>query len=232
MAGRIAYTGGIVTNGLVLNLDAAKRDSYPGVGTSWRDIVSNTVTGSLLNGPTFNSGNGGSIVFDGVDDGVSIQHNSNIDIRNQITMECFFKLNSFTPGGPSADRTALIIKSYSYYLTINTTGKIDTYFYGTNTGAYYTSNSSVSLNQWTQAVVTFNGNTVNWYINGNLDKSQSQTGTITPDQNADLGIGREVFANYGRGLNGTISKVLIYNRALSASEVLQNYNALKGRFGL
>jgi len=65
MAGRIAYTGGIVTNGLVLNLDAAKRDSYPGSGTIWRDIAGGTATGSLINGPVFNSNNGGYISFDG-----------------------------------------------------------------------------------------------------------------------------------------------------------------------
>lgn len=68
MAGRISYYGGIVTNGLVLALDAAKKDSYPGSGTVWRDISGNGNNGTLTNGPTFNSGNGGSIVFDGVDD--------------------------------------------------------------------------------------------------------------------------------------------------------------------
>jgi hypothetical protein len=59
MAGRIAYYGGIVTNGLVLALDAAKKDSYPGSGTLWKDISGNTNNGTLINGPTFNSGNGG-----------------------------------------------------------------------------------------------------------------------------------------------------------------------------
>jgi hypothetical protein len=218
---------------LVLNLDAAKVDSYPGTGTTWRDISGNNNNGTLTNGPTFSGiGKQASIVFDGVDDGVSTTHNSSIDVRNQISMECFFKLNSFTPGGVYADRSCLIIKAYSYYLTINLSGKIDTYFYGINTGTYYSSNSSVSLNQWTQAVVTFNGTTINWYINGNLDKSQSQSGTITPQRDGDLGIGREGFENYGRATNGRISKAVIYNRALSADEVSQNFNALRGRYGI
>ncbi len=72
MAGRIAYYGNIVRDGLVLDLDAAKRDSYPGSGTSWRDIAGGVITGSLINGPTFDGNNGGSIVFDGADDYVNL----------------------------------------------------------------------------------------------------------------------------------------------------------------
>ena len=68
MAGRIAYYGGIVKDGLILDLDAAKRDSYPSSGTVWNDISGFQNNGTLINGPTFNSSNGGSIVFDGVDD--------------------------------------------------------------------------------------------------------------------------------------------------------------------
>jgi hypothetical protein len=68
MAGRISYYGNIVKDGLILDLDAAKRDSYPGTGTTWNDISGNQNNGTLVNGPTFNSGNGGSIVFDGVND--------------------------------------------------------------------------------------------------------------------------------------------------------------------
>jgi hypothetical protein len=71
MAGRIAYYGNIVTNGLILDLDAAKRDSYPGSGTSWRDISGLQNNGTLINGSIFDSANGGSIMFDGVDDFVS-----------------------------------------------------------------------------------------------------------------------------------------------------------------
>ena len=181
-------------------------------------------------GVLYSSANGGSLSFDGVDDGVNIPHNSNIDIRNQITIECLFYLNSFTAGGPYTDRITIITKAYSYYMTIGPSGKIDVYFYGT--GGYFSSNSSVNLNQWTHVVVTFNGSTINWYINSIIDKSLSQGGTITPERNGDLNIGRELFENYGRGMNGRISNAKIYNRALSAAEVSQNFNALRGRYGL
>ena len=222
----------IVTNGLVLCLDAASRKSYPGSGNVWRDLSGNGNNGTLTNGPTFSSANAGSLVFDGVDDGINIAHNSVIDIRNQITIECLFYLNTFTAGGPVTDGVTLIIKSYSYYMTISSSGKIDTYFYGIGISNYVSSNSSVNLNQWTHAVVTFNGSTINWYINGVIDKSLSQIGTIIPQRNGDLCIGRELFENYGRGMSGRISNTKLYNRALSTQEVQQNFNALRGRYGI
>ena len=211
-------------------LPQENRGTTVATGGGWADMTGRSNNGELVNGPTYNSANGGSLVFDGVDDGVNIPHNSNIDIRNQITMECLFYLNSFTAGGPNSDRITLITKSYSYYMTINLSGKIDTYFYGT--GGYFSSNSSVNLNQWTHVVVTFNGSTINWYINGIIDKSLSQSGTITPERNGDLGIGREVFENYGRGMNGRISNAKLYNRALTAQEIQQNFNATRSRFGI
>lgn len=220
----------IVTNGLVLCLDASDIKSYPKSGTTWFDRSGNGNNGTLFNGVGYNSGNGGSLVFDGVNHGISIPHNSIIDIRNQITMECLFYLNTFTAGGPYTDRTTLIIKSYSYYMTIGLSGKIDTYFYGTGGSNYFSSNSSVNLNQWNHVAVTFNGSTINWYINGIIDKSLSQIGTITPQRNGDLCIGREVFENYGRAMNGNISNIKLYNRALSPQEIKQNFNSTKGRY--
>jgi hypothetical protein len=80
MATRYNYTGGIVTNGLVLNLDAAKVDSYPGTGTTWRDISGNNNNGTLTNGPTLTgSGKNLAITFDGTNDYTEILDNSIID---------------------------------------------------------------------------------------------------------------------------------------------------------
>ena len=66
------YSPNIITDGLVLYLDAANTKSYPGSGTTWRDLSKSQLNGTLTNGPTFNSSNGGSIVFDGVDDYVNL----------------------------------------------------------------------------------------------------------------------------------------------------------------
>ena len=82
MAGRIAYYGNIVKDGLVLDLDAAKKDSYPGTGTAWNDISGNRNNGTLTNGPTFNSSNGGSIVFDGTNDYINTVTATSLGIKS------------------------------------------------------------------------------------------------------------------------------------------------------
>jgi hypothetical protein len=108
MATRYNYTGGIVTNGLVLNLDAAKTDSYPGTGTTWRDLSGNSNNGTLTNGPTFSGiGKQASIVFDGVDDYVSLGVNtlgSRLNGASGVTLSSWIKISNLT-----SERTILFI---------------------------------------------------------------------------------------------------------------------------
>ena len=80
----------IVTNGLVLYLDAANKKSYPGTGTTWTDLSGLGNNGTLTNGPTFNSANGGSIVFDGVDDYVSVANNSSLNASTQTVSVWYY----------------------------------------------------------------------------------------------------------------------------------------------
>jgi hypothetical protein len=82
----------LVQNGLVLALDAADKNSYRGTGTTWSDLSGNNNTGTLTNGPTFNGGNGGSIVFDGVDDYADFG-NVLASLTN-LTLECFVKFGT------------------------------------------------------------------------------------------------------------------------------------------
>jgi hypothetical protein len=101
MSGRVSYLGGIVKNGLILDLDAGKLDSYNRVGTSWNDISSNGYVGTLINGPIYNSSNGGSVSFDGVDDYGRIPYNSNFNLSNtDYTLEGWFNSNSFSTDYP------------------------------------------------------------------------------------------------------------------------------------
>lgn len=67
-----------VTNGLILSLDAANTRSYPGSGTVWTDLSRSGINGTLTNGPTFNTANGGNIVLDGTDDYVNCSNSSTI----------------------------------------------------------------------------------------------------------------------------------------------------------
>jgi len=227
MAGRIAYYGNIVTNGLVLDLDAAKRDSYPGSGTSWRDISGLQNNGTLINGSIFDSNNAGSIVFDGVDDYVNIPHNAIFNLTTAITICIWYKTST------TVDAYLTTKADDSFYLAIGPTGttanKMSFYLNGTSGGWFQTlANAATGL--WTQVTATWNGSTSNLYLNGILDNSGSRPGTMLTGTNP-------VYIGYRPAspkpyYSGSISQTQIYNRALSAAEVLQNYNALKGRYGL
>ena len=223
MAGRVAYYGNIVKDGLVLDLDAAKRDSYPGSGTTWNDIASGVITGSLVNGPTFNSGNGGSIVFDGVNDFVSFSTITN----NTYTIDFWYKM-----GGNDG--------SYGYFassgdngLAISEGGTLNGLIYGQ---FYYWNGVGLnnlgiipSTTNWNHicALINTSINNIQIYGNGN----QSSTTTVTSMSTSITNIGRYITSNLNF-LKGNLASYKVYNRALSTTEVLQNYNATKGRYGL
>lgn len=220
MAGRIAYYGNIVTSGLVLNLDAAKRDSYPGSGTTWRDISGNSNNGTLTNGPTFNSDNYGSIAFDGVDDYVLLP-NGLLSGTGDFTVNQFIKPNGSVVGTTFGNFS---------------TGNLQVLF-GTNyIGMWLDNNSTYLINPLSQyttnpvmITASRNGTTTYFHINGVLQKTGSSSSTIgTPSSQFRLGTNTATSETY----NGGIYTTQIYNRALSPSEILQNYNATKTRYGL
>jgi hypothetical protein len=238
MAGRIAYYGGIVTNGLVLDLDAAKRDSYPGSGTSWNDISGNRNNGTLINNPTFNPSNGGSIVFDGVDDRVDSTVNN--VVPNSWTVASWL-INTKTTGVAVFVAKSGEAPNYNQNFLLAWASTLNSRFYisgKTTTGIYYsqcTSSFSPSTSSIYNVVGTFDSNTtiLSLYINGVLDNVKTIGVGFTTGSNLPIQVGcsdgTSSPANFAKG---PIYNTLIYNRALSASEVLQNYNALKGRFGL
>jgi hypothetical protein len=218
---------GIVTDGLVLNVDAGFTPSYPTTGTSWYDLSSNSNNVSLTNGPTFNSSSGGSIVFDGADDyGLGAKA---LNYNNSVTIESWIYPTNY----PSRDG-GFILSNLGYYLEYGTDGKLKSYFYGLSSAGYHESNNAVPLNTWSYAntVRDKDNNTIQFYINGVLDKTISN---ITGNINNGIGNGRPQVGGFTGGsyrFNGRLSNIKLYNRALSADEVLQNFNAQKGRFGL
>jgi hypothetical protein len=237
MAGRIAYYGGIVKDGLILDLDAAKQDSYPGSGTVWRDIANNVITGSLINGPTFNNANGGSIVFDGVNDRVDSTINN--VVPNSWTVASWL-INIKTTGV-----AAFVAKSgegpnYNQNFLLGWASTLNSRFYisgKTTTGIYYhqcTSSFSPSTSSIYNVVGTFDSNTtiLSLYINGVLDNVKTIGVGFTTGSNLPIQVGCSDGISPGNFAKGPIYNALVYNRALSASEVLQNYNAQKSRFNL
>jgi len=226
MAGRIAYYGGIVTNGLVLALDAAKRDSYPGTGTTWNDISGNGNNGTLTNGPTFNGANGGSIVFDGTNDYVQTNYNTAL---TDFTACVWFKV----PDSTNVGSARILDKSFinGFYLGKNYLGTANSWGGGVREAASpYGRYLTLTDGQWHFLVSTRSGTTHTLYGDG-IVNTTSGTVSSTPLSTSSMRIGIE-FSTISSPFKGDISQVSIYNRALTPSEVLQNYNATKGRYGL
>jgi hypothetical protein len=225
--------GNIITEGLVLYLDAANQASYPGSGTTWFDLTDNKNNGTLTNGPTFNSANGGSIVFDGVDDYVLCSKQTSLVSTTQLTMCAWMKRNLFNSRVIGVGQSVGVGNDVIFELWDDGFAYFEV---GNGANSYGTvANTSTD---WQYLVMTFDGtqsgnaNRLKGYVNGALQTLNyntsipSSTGTV----DAPLIIGAGLIT--GAYSNGNISNIKIYNRALSASEVQQNYNALKYRFGL
>jgi hypothetical protein len=238
MAGRVAYYGGIVKDGLVLNLDAAKRDSYPGTGTTWRDISGTTVTGSLVNGPTFNSDNGGSIVFDGVDDYATgfgdTSTFSFIQNTGIFTISAWIRLTDFANSRYILGNNNGTGGAKGLFIGYETTNQRFTFSLtnGATSFLVFRRNSLITNSNYTYVTYTGNGVNSTLYKDGVFVITSNNYGTLsTGNSTNELGVGRvnNLSNTYWQG---NISVVQIYNRALTAQEVLQNYNATKGRYGL
>ena len=228
MAGRVAYYGGIVKDGLVLDLDAAKKESYPGSGTAWNDISGNGYTGTLTNGPTFDSANGGSIVFDGVDDFIAGSASANFAFgTGDFTLSYWTYINSFSGTGTPTFidlRTSGAGPGYADYIQTN---KFKLFINGVDA---YTSTGSISSGSWYNITTTRQSTTLSVYFNGILDGTASNNANLTEN---GFRLARNINTSGTSYLNGRIASVLIYKgKSLSSTEVTQNYNALKGRYGL
>ena len=223
----------ISTNGLVLALDAGNRFSYVSGSTTWNDISNNGNNGTLTNGPTYSSGSGGSIVFDGVDDYCGLIINS--QLSNSFTFSAFVKL-PIIPGNVSGVAVSEVASYGNYWALLGLYQyKWHWGLYNGNTNPYIISNISPILNTWTYITGVRNilTSTLYFYVNGNLDSSISDTTSTVPTYSA-FTVGGQASNPFGQSrlFNGNIALTQIYNRALSAQEVLQNYNATKTRFGL
>jgi hypothetical protein len=226
----------IIEDGLVLYLDAGNRKSYPGSGTTWFDKSGGGNNGTLINGPTFNTGSLGSIVFDKIDDYINVNIQIQFDRLNPFTLGAWVNTNDGN-NNQIINNETVEYRGYQFAIDIN--GKL--FFFLRNTvstnflGVRMLSN--FPLNLWCYVTAVYNGSSnasgVKLYINGieQITEIAGDNLTSTTISNQTTWIGRRRPITQGP-FNGKISIVQIYNRALSAQEVLQNYNATKGRFGL
>jgi hypothetical protein len=213
----------IVTDSLVFAIDGAQKE---GTGTVWLDLTGNQNNGILINGPTFDSANQGSVVFDGSDDYVTIAQTAGAFSQDTMTTEHWVKFDAFNGGGDMLlmDRTAY-----------NGADGIETFILGTSkvvgcrgSGATRHDGSiTISTGVWYHICIVFSGTTAYIYVNGQLDNS----GTIGAVQNSTHAMHMGNFPSYPQyNFDGKWATLFIYHKALSATEVKQNYNALKPRF--
>ena len=235
----------IVTDGLVLALDASDRNSYVSGSTTWGDLGIGGYVGTLTNGPTFSSDSYGSIVFNGTNNYI----NSPI---YPVTAPFSFYTGSFTLDStvkPTAYQTAsyfglvnmIMIKGNSAttinYATQVTNDTTVTFYKRTNPESLQSNSFTVPsmLNKISNITFTVNdtGTTVTCYFNGSLIGNTTITGTkIEPSPNDTLRFSGISTTGLGTQFIGNIYNTKIYNRALSANEILQNYNTQKSRFNL
>lgn len=217
-----------ITNGLVLALDAADKNSYKGSGTTWKDLTSNANNGTLTNGPTFNARNGGNIVFDGVDDYVSIPSNSNFNNGNNITVEAWVLCTNWS----SYTHPMIVAKGINVEWILwksNDVGYIGKLGWRAAGQAYST--TSLPNNVWCQCVGSVGSAGTKVYLNGVLESTSGTTTFTTGNVNVTIAAGL-VTGSPANLLGANVAITKIYNRQLTDAEVLQNYNAVKPRFGL
>ena len=215
--------GGVVAVGLVMYLDAGNPASYPGSGTTWTDLSGQGNNATLINGPTFDSGNGGSIVFDGNNDYASATTNGFPFGSNVGTISGWAKATSVAGGPPSwIFSYGTPAQSQSRFI-----GRLGSTFYagGYNDDITY---NTVPLNTWFNMVATWDGSNARMYIDGSLVTGPTSRSWNTVSSAAYVG----AQTSGGEGWYGNIAQVLVYNRALTDAEVLQNFNIDKARFGL
>jgi hypothetical protein len=227
----MSITGGpnLVQNNLVLELDAGNTKSYPGTGITWFDRSVSRIDGTLTNGPTFSTGSGGSIVFDGTDDYVLLPNSYATQLTSlSFTINLWFNSSNWDKTfqtlfskGDDSWRVHRWFATNPTTLAFGTSGlsQVDTL-----------TATTFATNTWYNITCIYDGSAKFIYVNGIIDAAVSVTGTLALGAFPPM-IGENAQAT-GRYFNGRIPIVQIYHKALSAQEVLQNYNALKSRFGL
>ena len=214
----IDYNNVIVSDGLVLYLDAANTRSYSGSGTSSNSLVGG-IGATLVNGVGFTSSNNGAFIFDGSNDYITFGNSSAVQ-QSSGTLSAWAKASS--PGG---GYRGIIAKQGAYGL-FYTDSVLVAYDWAAD--APRSTGVNIADNTWKNVVLTYQSGVSNGtriYING----VSVLTTTITVlNQTGNLFGGAE--ANAGQYASCQISSFNMYNRALSATEVLQNYNATKGRY--
>jgi hypothetical protein len=222
-----SYGPSIVKNGMVMCLDAANRKSFVSGSSTWFDLTGNNNNGTLTNGPTYTSSFSGAIVFDGSNDHVVIQDKNVFDFGTGDFAVCAWMYFRTFSGSP----TIFLARNYftgnnGALLYSDTAGRISVY----TTSTFSESNASLSINQWHYIVWTRISGISYIYNNTVLRDSRAFTFNLLVNNSVVYGLDTQYNSD---PLNGYIASAKVYSgKGLTSSEVIQNYNATKGRFGL
>lgn len=223
----IAYNTSIVRDGLVLHLDAANKKSYPGSGNVWNDLSGNGNNAALNNGPVFSDTNSGIFSLDGNNDWIDCG-NASIFSPPLLTASIMVRCSSFSTRPHLFGRGSGT--AGNFYMVIETNG---TFRFYNDIGANWAiaaNTPAFSLNTWTYVTVTHDGSFSRIFYNDAQQVSAARSGNLRNWQSNTLQIG-----SIGSGaslINGDVAFAQLYNRALTAQEIQQNFNALRGRYGI
>lgn len=218
----------IITDGLKLYTDAGNNKSYPGTGAAWYDLSGNSNNGSLINGIAYSSSNGGAFVFDGADD--------------YINFGSFFNYGTFTisiwlkPASTQVQYADIFDNnhtSFQNFVLQQDSYSTNSYYFGitgspTNTSVAF----SLTADQWINLAFTLNSTALKFYRDGVLTSTATGTTAVYNSNNFSLGRWNGGIYGPGRYWKGSMSVFKTYNRALSDTEVLHNFNAFRGRYGI
>jgi len=230
----LSHSPSIVMDGLILCLDPGNNRSYPGSSSAFTDLSLSSNNATLANNPTFSSNNGGYFSFDGTDDLIytSILYTNN---PQNFTLCLYFRTSSASGKKligfeNSQSGTAT---NYDRQLYVGTNGKV---IFGIHPGGVQimSTTTSVNDNTWRYVAATYDGLNSTVYINGIGETTR--TFAYAQSYNGYWRIGSAALGGWPNSNTGSfvgdIAQVQIYNRALSAAEIKQNYNATKKRYGL
>lgn len=230
------YSPKIVTDGLVLYLDAANTKSFVVGSSLWNDISRGGNNGILMNGATYSNINNGTMTFDGISQYIDCGNNTIINTAvNNCTINVWFKQTSSTSYYAALTNKGISDADENFMIGVNYNSSSLYFDVGVGSGPLIYTSYSYSLNTWYNICVTHNRSggisTLKLYLNGIEIPSNTSNSSLTPITNNHsfkIGNGRSNTSPFP----GKIPIVGLYNRELSASEVLQNFNVVKSRFGL
>lgn len=225
-----------VQTDLIFDLDAGNSSSYSGSGSTWFDLTANNYDFTLVNTPTYSTSDGGYFEFDGMTEYMT-NGTFNMADTSAFSFDCWVR-----PDNSSADRSIL----GQWHNTASGFGPGILYLdngdgavgydwiirkTGGSTSRIGTTTANGTVGAWNHVVATFTSTKIQLYVNNSLIGSTSTGDTIVNGTNDGLGIGADRDTG-GRYMDGRISIIRAYSKELTAAEVSQNYNAIKGRYGL